>query len=48
MAKAIIMKRDNWGLAYSFRELVHYHGGDHGSMQADAGTVVESYNLIQR
>jgi hypothetical protein len=25
-----------WGLAYSFRDLVHYHhGGEHGGTQAD-------------
>jgi hypothetical protein len=25
--------QENWGLAYSFRELVHYHGGENGSRQ---------------
>ena len=31
MTKATLMEKAfNWGLAYSFRNLVHYHGGGHG------------------
>lgn len=30
----------------SLTGLVHYHGGEHGDMQAGAGAVVESYILI--
>jgi hypothetical protein len=30
------IKNNQLGLAYSFRDLVHYHhGGKHGSMQVD-------------
>ena len=47
MTKATLMRKTfNWGLAYSFRALVHcHHGRKHGSMQADrhsAGEGVET------
>jgi len=33
------------GLAYSFRDLVHYHhGGEHGSLQADM--VLEKFRAL--
>jgi hypothetical protein len=39
MTKATLIKESNsWGLAYSFRGLVHYHhGGMHRSIKADMG-----------
>jgi hypothetical protein len=48
MTKATLIKKTfNWGLAYSFRGLVYYHHGrKHGSTQASAGVVAESYILI--
>lgn len=49
---ALIRENINWGLAYNFRDLVHYHhgmvrGGRHGS-PGSHGTkqVIESYILI--
>lgn len=47
MTKATLLK-DNISLAlpYSFRSSVHYHGGKHGSLQADL--VLEELGLIQR
>ena len=44
--QATIRKESNQGLAYSFRGLAN--GGEHGSMQADAGAVAESYILTHR
>lgn len=36
MIKATLKKENiELGLAYSFRGLLHYHGGEHGRMQAD-------------
>ena len=36
-------KSSTWGMAYSFRGLVHYYqGGKHGSRQAGSEAVAES------
>ena len=36
MTIAILIKENNWDWL-SFRDIVYYNGGKHGSMQADMG-----------
>ena len=45
MTKATVSEKKafHWGVAYSFRGLVHHRGGEHGSMQKGVVAVGESF-----
>jgi len=47
MTKVTLIKENiSLGLAYSFRYLVHYLGGKHGSVQAEADRVLEELRVL--